>query len=106
MAQGEEPDDTPPRSMADPDEYERPESIRNGIRSPQVYSPVPRSKASDTLLNTGMAGMFSPRKDFKTNGLVEEINGEDASSNIQDGVRSELGEVKAVGCVVVCSRNG
>lgn len=96
MAQGEEPDNTPPRSLVDPDEFERPESIRNGARSPPIYSPVPRSKASDTLLNPGMAGMFSPRKDFKDNGFVEEIHGDDVNSNVQDGVRSELGEMKSV----------
>jgi hypothetical protein len=95
MAQGEEPDNTPPRSLVDPDEYERPASIRNGARSPQIYSPLPRSKASDTLLNPAMAGMFSPRKDSNANG-IEEINGDDVNSNVQDGVRSEFGEMKAV----------
>jgi hypothetical protein len=101
MAQGEEPDNTPPRSMVDPDEYERPESIRNGA---QMYSPVPKSKASDTLLNTGMAGVFSPKKDFKANSFVEEVNGDDVNSNAQDGVRSELGEMKAVRCNSGCRR--
>lgn len=98
MAQGEEPDDTPPLSLVDPDEFERAKSIRNGARSPQIYSPAPRSKTSETLLNTGMAGMLSPRKDFKIQDLVEEVNGDDANSNVQDGIRSELGEMKAVRC--------
>jgi len=91
-----EPDNTPPRSLADLDEY-RFEPTRNGVRSPPMFSPPPRSKASDTLLNTG--GVFSPRKGSKYNGFVEEVEVEvdDVNSNAQDGVRSEL-EVKGVCC--------
>ncbi len=98
LEQMREPDNTPPRSLADPDEYmNRLEPIRNGVRSPPMFSPPPRSKASDTLLNTG--GMFSPRKGSKYNGFVEEVEVEvdDVNSNAQDGVRSEL-EVKEVCC--------
>jgi len=93
--EGDEPDNSPPRSMADPDEYRsKAESIRNGTRSPQIYSPAPRSKASETLLNPG--GMFSPRNGVKSNKLIEEVHGDDADSNVQDGVRSEIGEMVAV----------
>ncbi|KAF9527379.1 hypothetical protein CPB83DRAFT_768808 [Crepidotus variabilis] len=92
--EGEEPDNTPPRSLADPDDYQgKAESVRSGGRTPQLYSPVPRSKASETLLNTG--GMFSPRKDVKVNGLIQEVRDDDADSNVQEGMRSELGEMMA-----------
>lgn len=93
---GEEPDDTPPRSLADTDEFaSRAGSVRSDTRSPRIHSPVPRSKASETLLNT--AGMFSPRKDVKPSGLIQEIrDDDDADSNVQEGMRSELGEMMPV----------
>lgn len=62
-----------------------------------MFSPPPRSKASDTLLNTG--GVFSPQKGSKYNGFVEEVELDDANSNVQDGVRSELEQVKGVCCI-------
>ncbi|KDR75025.1 hypothetical protein GALMADRAFT_268571 [Galerina marginata CBS 339.88] len=89
--EGDEPDNSPPRSMADPDEYRKPESIHNGRHTPQIYSPAPRSKASDTLINPG-AGIYSPRNGVKAINHVEEVDNEDADSNIQEGIRSELGE--------------
>lgn len=95
--EGEEPDYTPPRSMVDPDEFSnrsKAESVRSGVRSPVIHSPAPRSKASETLLNNG--GMFSPRKDAKTNGFIQELRDDDLDSNVQEGMRSELGEMMTV----------
>ena len=73
--QGEEPDTSPPRSLVDADEYRSRISART--RSPAAHSPAPLPK--------------SPL--IYTNGLHkhDEENG-DADSNVQDGVRSEMGE--------------
>ena len=69
--EGEEPDTSPPRSLVDADEYRSRISART--RSPIVHPPTPLPK--------------SPL--IYTNGLEE--NG-DADSNVQDGVRSDMGE--------------
>ncbi|CAA7260570.1 unnamed protein product [Cyclocybe aegerita] len=51
--EGEQPTNSPPRSMVDPDEYRRqPESVRSRSAR-QVYSPSPRSKVSENTLNAG-----------------------------------------------------
>lgn len=93
---GEEPDNTPPRSVADPNEFRsRAESTRGGARSPQVYSPAPKSKASDTLINpNGFGGGYIQRTGSKVNaGHNDEVVGDDMDSNIQVGERSEVGEI-------------
>lgn len=93
MAQaGHDPYNTPPRSLVDPGEYRKSGSIHNGNgrHTPQIYSPAPRSKASDTLINPG-GGLFSPQTVVKANEHVE-LDNEDADSNVQEGMRSELGE--------------
>lgn len=95
----DELENTPPRSLVGADEYvKQPESGWKGTRSPTapIYSPAPRSKASDTLLNTGLAGMFSPRKDLKSNIVLEDTRGGDVESNVQDGVRSEFADMNLV----------
>ncbi|KAF9462337.1 hypothetical protein BDZ94DRAFT_1261635 [Collybia nuda] len=79
--------------MVDPNEYRsRAGSVRTGARSPGVYSPAPRSKNSDALLELAN----SPMSYTNRNGAPLQANGhddeEDADSNVQDGLRSELGE--------------
>ena len=77
------PDDTPPRSIVDPNEYRY--GDRSEVRTPPLLSP--RSKKSDILLQPDYQ---------KQNGSIihgdDLINGEDADSNVQEGMRSELGE--------------
>jgi len=92
--EGEEPDNTPPRSVADPDDYvKRAESVRNGTRSPQIYSPAPRSKVSDTILGAaGGTPLFRNGEELKSNGRHDNIYDDDADSNVQEGVRSEMGD--------------
>ena len=88
--EGSDVSNTPPRSLVDPNEFPRkPGSALSGARS-QLYSPAPRSKASETLLNNG--GMFSPRKEFKGADLIQEVVDDDAESNVQEGVQTEIGE--------------
>jgi hypothetical protein len=87
--EGDEPDNTPPRSMVDPNEYpSRPGSLLNGNGA--LYSPAPRSQKSDALLelnshlsytNRNGNGVQPPRQDDG-----------DAASDIQEGVRSEAGD--------------
>ncbi|KIM45431.1 hypothetical protein M413DRAFT_66595 [Hebeloma cylindrosporum] len=88
--EGEEPDNTPPRSVADPDDY-----VKNAesVRSPQIYSPAPRSRASDTILGgAGGTPLFGNREEVKSNGRHNDIYDDDADSNVQEGVRSEMGD--------------
>lgn len=97
---GEEPDNTPPRSMADPDDFPRkPESIRGGsragsnigARTPQpIYSPAPRSRVSNNQLLEPPFQHDQP------------VDVDDAQSNVQDGVRSELGEMPLVSNIYLC----
>jgi hypothetical protein len=89
---GEEPDNTPPRSVADASEFrDRAESARS--RSPRVYSPAPKSKASATLIGPNGFGTNHPqRTGSKINVGHDDIAGDDVESNVQDGVRSEVGE--------------
>lgn len=96
--EGEEPDNTPPRSVADPDDYvKRTESIRNDTRSPQIYSPAPRSKVSDTILGAGGGTpLFGNREEVKSNGRHNDIYDDDADSNVQEGIRSEMGDAMMV----------
>ncbi|KAF8176804.1 hypothetical protein BJ912DRAFT_1133217 [Pholiota molesta] len=84
------PDNTPPRSIADPDEYPRkPESVRNGSRTPQVFSPTPRSRINESLLELPPQGNGSRAPSH----VGEIYEGDDAHSNIQVGERSEMGDM-------------
>ena len=90
----DQPNNTPPRSMADPDEYQsKAESINNGTRTPQqLFSPAPRSRISDTLLDPPLA-----RNGLKAPSHIEEVDErDDVNSNVQVGTRSELGEMPVV----------
>jgi hypothetical protein len=81
----------PPRSVADARELRsRAESARS--RSPPIYSPAPtpKSKASATLI--GPNG-FGTRTGSKVNAGRDDEAGDDVDSNVQDGVRSEVGEM-------------
>jgi hypothetical protein len=104
--EGEEPDDTPPRSVADPDDYmNKAGSVRNGTRSPQIYSPAPRSNASNTILvAAGGNPNFEAREKVRSNGRHDDIYDEDADSNVQEGVRSEIGDAMQV-CDIHGCRN-
>lgn len=90
---GEEPDNAPPRSVADASEFRsRAESARS--RSPRIYSPAPKSKASVTLIGpNGFPQAHAQRNGSNINGDHDDIVGEDADSNVQEGVRSEVGEM-------------
>lgn len=90
---GEEPDNTPPRSVADASEFRnRAESARS--RSPPIYSPAPKSKASATLIGpNGFGTSHHQRTDSKVNAGRDDVAGDDVDSNVQEGVRSEAGEI-------------
>ena len=90
---GEEPDNDPPRSVADASEVRsRAESARS--RSPPIYSPAPKSKASATLIGPNGFGTSLPqRTGSKVNAGRDDEAGDDVDSNVQDGVRSEVGEM-------------
>ena len=92
MADGE-PDNDPPRSVADASELRsRAESARS--RSPPIYSPAPKSKASATLIDPNGFGTSHPqRTGSKVNVGRDDLAGEDVDSNVQEGVRSEVGEM-------------
>lgn len=80
--------------MADPDEYQsKVESIDNGTRTPQqLFSPAPRSRISDTLLDPPLS-----RNGLKAPSHIEEVDErDDVNSNVQVGTRSELGEMPVV----------
>lgn len=78
--EGDEPDNSPPRSMADPEEF-RSRTTSAGARSPPMFSPTPRS---DVLSK-------SPRIIQNGNHALR-MHDDDTDSNVQDGVRSEAGE--------------
>ncbi|KJA20070.1 hypothetical protein HYPSUDRAFT_838373 [Hypholoma sublateritium FD-334 SS-4] len=89
--QDDRPNNTPPRSMADPDEYaSKAGSINSGTRTPQqLFSPAPRSKISDILLDPPLS-----RNGLKAPSHIEEVDErDDVNSNVQVGTRSELGEM-------------
>jgi len=73
--QGEEPDTSPPRSLVDADDYRSRISART--RSPIAHSPAPLPKSP----------MIYPNGQNK-----HDEEHDDADSNVQDGVRSEMGE--------------
>ena len=90
---GEEPDNAPPRSVADASELRsRAESARS--RSPRIYSPAPKSKASATLIGPNGFGTSHPqRAGSKVTAGRDDMAGDDVDSNVQEGVRSEVGEI-------------
>jgi hypothetical protein len=90
---GEEPDDAPPRSVADASEFRnRAESARS--KSPPIYSPAPKSKASATLLGpNGFGTSHQQRTGSRVNAGRDDVAGDDVDSNVQEGVRSEVGEI-------------
>ena len=84
--------ESPPRSMIDHEEYRsRGDSARSGGQTPRVLSPAPPSKGGGSLLNGNGYLHF----ETKSNGHYEDEHG-DADSNVQEGMRSELGEIPVV----------
>lgn len=76
--EGDEVDNTPPRSMYDPTEYRsKAGTARTGPMSPRLYSPVPKSRNGGTLLDVARE---------------QDERDDDVDSNIQEGRRSEAGE--------------
>jgi hypothetical protein len=90
---GEEPDNAPPRSVTDASEFRnRAESARS--QSPPIYSPAPKSKASATLIGPNGFGTSQPQRNgSKVNAGRDDVAGDDVDSNVQEGVRSEVGEI-------------
>ena len=90
---GEEPDNAPPRSVADASELRsRAESVHS--QSPPIYSPAPKSKASATLIGPNGFGTSHPKRTgSKVNAGRDDVAGDDVDSNVQEGVRSEVGEI-------------
>ena len=89
---GEEPDNDPPRSVADASERRsRAESAHS--RSPPIYSPAPKSKASATLIGPNGFGTSHPQRTGSKVDAGRDDVGDDVDSNVQDGVRSEVGEM-------------
>jgi hypothetical protein len=88
--EGDEPDTTAPRSLADSEDYQRLLGNQNSPHSPQrIYSPAPRSQANHTLPDLPS----SPTRYTNGNNVNhDDINGDDADSNVQEGVRSEGGD--------------
>ncbi|KAG6885164.1 hypothetical protein C0993_005404 [Termitomyces sp. T159_Od127] len=85
--EGDEPDNTPPRSVADPDEF-RSKVGSPRARSPQVQSPAARSKKSETLFDP----VKSPMSRTKQKGSQVAPHDDDADSNVQEGRTSEAGD--------------
>ncbi|KAH0589652.1 hypothetical protein H2248_005382 [Termitomyces sp. 'cryptogamus'] len=86
--EGDEPDNTPPRSLADADEF-RSKVGSPRARSPlQVPSPAARSRKSETLLNP----VKSPMSYAKHQGSQVSLHDDDADSNAQEGRTSEAGD--------------
>jgi hypothetical protein len=75
----DEADDTPPRSIADAEDYQR-LSPRNG-----PYSPAARSRNSDALRDLAM----SPVSYVNDMGKVDQDDEDDTASLEQNGQRSE-----------------
>ncbi|KAG5641009.1 hypothetical protein DXG03_006383 [Asterophora parasitica] len=87
--EGEYPDNTPPRSLVDPDEFRSPGRSKVGSPLPRVRSPEfrsPRSKASEALLNSPMS--YANRN----GGDAIPHDDDDGDSNIQVGRSSEAGD--------------
>jgi hypothetical protein len=83
---GEEPDNTPPRSLVDPEEFQV-KRRETGLSLPQ-YSP-PRNNPDELI--RGIISSPVSYNDRKTGQFEHEDDG-DAASNVQDGVRSDVGD--------------
>lgn len=96
--EGDEPDNTPPRSLIDPNEIRsRSGSVRNGNGA--LYSPAPRSHNSDVLQELANSQLSYTNR--YGNGAHPDHNDDgDVESNVQDGMRSEAGDTVLP---VVCS---
>lgn len=87
--EGDEPDNTPPRSIVDPTEYRsRAGSAHNGNGA--LFSPAPRSQRSDGLLELANSPMSYTNRNG--NGVHHSREEDDVASDVQEGVRSEVGE--------------
>ena len=84
--EGDEPDDSPPRSLVDPNEYRSTVSNRDGDL---LYSPAPRSQKSDALLELANSTMSYTNRNANDPQLPREVD-EDVASDIQE--RSEAGD--------------
>ncbi|GLB45071.1 hypothetical protein LshimejAT787_1901490 [Lyophyllum shimeji] len=91
--EGDEPDNTPPRSIVDPTEF-RSQVGSPRVRSPNIHSPAPRSKTSEALLDLAN----SPMSYTNRNGgnAIPNDDNEDADSNVQEGRTSEAGDILPV----------
>ncbi|KAG6876929.1 hypothetical protein C0992_011333 [Termitomyces sp. T32_za158] len=85
--EGDEPDNTPPRSLVDPEEF-RSKVGSPRVHSPSIHSPAARSKRSETLLDA----LKSPKSYTKQNGSQVVPHDDDADSNVQEGRTSEAGD--------------
>ncbi|KAG6861467.1 hypothetical protein C0995_016246 [Termitomyces sp. Mi166 len=86
--EGDEPDNTPPRSLVDPDEFRSKVSSPRARSPPQVQSPATRSRKSETLLDPSK----SPLSYAKNNGGRAVPHDDDVDSNVQEGRTSEAGD--------------
>jgi hypothetical protein len=103
--EGDEPDNTPPRSLVDPSEYpRRAGSERNGNGA--LYSPAPRSQRSDALQDLANSPVTYTNRNGNGVQLPREDD-DDVASDIQEGVRSEVGDtilpvVHCPTCFITC----
>ncbi|KAJ7346592.1 hypothetical protein DFH08DRAFT_868677 [Mycena albidolilacea] len=84
--EGHEADDTPPRSIADAEDYQN-QQTRNGL-----YSPAARSRNSEALRDLAMSPVsYTGRlNEFARPTLIDD-DGDDTDSLEQNGQRSEFG---------------
>ena len=87
--EGDEPDNTPPRSIGDPNEYRSTVSDRNG-NGIVLYSPAPLSQKSDALLDLNNSLNYTKHNGNGAQPPPEDDG--DIASDIQEGVRSEAGD--------------
>jgi hypothetical protein len=85
--EGDEPDNSPPRSLVDVTEYRnRHGSVIDGDGA--LYTPAPASLKSDALLELAKSPMSYTHRNGKSAPPLPEEEG-DAASDIQEGMRSE-----------------
>ncbi|TFK19320.1 hypothetical protein FA15DRAFT_709093 [Coprinopsis marcescibilis] len=94
MTSENQPDDRPPRSIIDHDEYRSNMSHRD----PNVASPQSRARTFSPGKSNGTAKYSDynkplPNASSQLRRHDDEIDGDDADSNLQDGLRSELGDI-------------
>lgn len=84
--EGHEADDTPPRSIADAEDYQN-QQTRNGL-----YSPAARSRNSEALrdLANSPVSYTGRLNEFARPTLIDD-DGDDTDSLEQNGQRSEFG---------------